>query len=58
MARQATGLCFYHWSFWSEGQQLPGPLLLAGKLIGWGVIGGIHPGKLSHVVDTNNGALF
>ena len=43
---------------WREGKKLPGTLLLARKLAGWGVIGAIHPGKLIHVVNTNNGSSF
>ena len=60
VAREDKGLCFYHWSFGDRVHStfLPGPLLLAGKLIGWGVIGAIHPGKLVHVVDNNSGHSF
>ena len=41
-----------------ESPLMPGPLLLAGKLNSWGVIGTIHPGKLVHVVDSSNGASY
>ena len=34
------------------------PLLLAGKLVGWGLVGTVHPGKLVHVTDSNSGASF
>ena len=44
--------------FWQEGQQLPGLVLMAGKLTGWGLICAIHPGKLIHVIDDYNGASF
>ena len=43
---------------WREGPLLPGPLLMAGKLDSWGVIGAIHPGGLVHVVDSISGASY
>ena len=33
-------------------------MLLAGKLVRWGVIGAIHPGNLVHVKDDISGASF
>ena len=31
---------------------------MAGKLVGWGVVGAIHPGKLVHITDSNSSASF
>ena len=41
-----------------QSQQLLRPLLMAGKLAGWGVVGAIHPGKLVNITDSNNGTSF
>ena len=60
LARDLAGLCFYHWSFGDKANNctLHSPLLLAWKLVGWGVVGAIHPGKLVHVTDSSSGATF
>ena len=44
--------------FWGQGTFLPGPLLMAGKLDSWGVVGAINPGNLVHIVDKNSGTSF
>ena len=41
-----------------QGQQLLRPLLLAGKLANWGVVGAIHPGKLVNITDSDSGTSF
>ena len=43
---------------WRQGTLLPGPLLLAGKLDGWVVVGAINPSSLVHIVDNISGTSF
>ena len=43
---------------WRQGEQLHRPLLLAGKLVGWSIVGPVHPGKLALISDSSSGASF
>ena len=57
LAKDPTGLCFYHWNFGDKANNCR-PLLLAGKLVGWSIVGPVHPGKLALISDSSSGASF